>query len=114
MALFSPYLPNFRSATPGYTSTANYGDRPRGGKKGRGWLGVIPTDSGVMTEYTVEADFGEHGVPMQFPLIVPTLTNKEIEYLKKTGRFTEEMWLKAVDFALKRFNISQSPYYEDY
>ena len=56
---------------------APFGIRHSGeGAKGKGYFGELPSKDGmVSTEISTESDIGEH------PLLVPTLTRKEIQHL---------------------------------
>ena len=57
---------------------APFGIRHSGeGAKGKGYFGKLPSKDGMIsTEISTESDIGEH------PLLVPTLTRKEIKHLK--------------------------------
>ena len=55
----------------------DYGLRPDGTKKGKGWLGPLKSPAGHdVTEYTIGVPIG--GKEMDIPTIVPTLTKQEI------------------------------------
>jgi GH24 family phage-related lysozyme (muramidase) len=83
--------------------------RPDGTKKGKGWMGVIPTkDGGVMTEKTIGVNFD--GKETNIPLIVPTSTAEELTHLANGGKPTPEMIRKAQDFAIQRMRQGLSPY----
>jgi hypothetical protein len=43
--------------------------------KGKGYFGMLPTDYGVATEISADSDMG------QYPLLVPTLTSQEVDWL---------------------------------
>jgi hypothetical protein len=70
---------------------APYGLRHSGeGAKGKGYFGGMPGKHGMVTELSTESDgIGEH------PLIVPTLTREELEYLLAGGDPTESIYKKA-------------------
>ena len=77
---------------------APYGLRHSGeGAKGKGYFGVMPGKRGMVTELSTEAEgVGEH------PLIVPTLTREELEYLLAGGDPTEPIYQKAYKHAQGR------------
>lgn len=77
---------------------APYGLRHSGeGAKGKGYFGVMPGKRGMVTELSTEAEgIGEH------PLIVPTLTREELEYLLAGGDPTEPIYQKAYKHAQGR------------
>ena len=86
-----------------------YGLRRDNTPKGSGFLGEIPTNTGqVMTELSIGVDFG-HG-EMEIPLIVPTLTPEEIDYLSGGGEPTRELVDKAVKHATERLQRGLSPF----
>lgn len=63
-------------------SMPNYGKRPDGSNKGRGYLGEIKRpDGSVMTEVTTGIEID--GKEMDIPLITKYSTKEDIEYLKK-------------------------------
>jgi hypothetical protein len=67
--------------------TAPYGRRPDGTPKGAGFLGEIQTaDGGVMTENRIGVNLD--GEETLIPLIVPTLTAKEVSLLAAGVRKT--------------------------
>ena len=84
-----------------------YGLRPNGTPKGQGWLGPLPmTDNSgkIATELTIGVD-GE-----DIPLLVPTLTQDEIDHLLSGGSPTREMVDKAVGFSHERRQKGLSVY----
>jgi len=90
---------------------SNYGLRPDGTAKGRGWLGPIKTKDGrVMTEKSIGVNFD--GKETLIPLIVPTLNLLEIERLKRDEEATPEMIKKAADFAKQRMAAGKSVWVE--
>ena len=55
----------------------DYGLRPDGTKKGKGWLGPLKSPLGnEVTEYTIGVPIG--GKEMDIPTLVPNLTKQEI------------------------------------
>lgn len=74
---------SMQTATPA-AALPQYGARPDGTQKGRGFLGPIslPT-GGVATEYTTQSDaVTVNGQRIDFPTLVPTLTPQEIEIMR--------------------------------
>jgi len=77
--------------------------------KGRGYMGAIATSEGMpMTELSSSFDF--NGQTIQHPLIVPTLTSKEIEHLRMGGEPTPDIYQKSQQFALGRIQQGLSPF----
>jgi hypothetical protein len=84
---------------------APYGMRHSGeGVKGLGYFGAIKAKDGHATEISSEGDFGE------FPLLVPTLTQEEIELLVSGGEPTDDIYRKAEAYAATRRQAGQSPF----
>ena len=72
--------------------------------KGKGYFGYLDTPSGrPMTEYSREDERGE------YPLVVPTLTKKELEQVKSED-ITPEVEDKAHSWAKSRRNAGKSPF----
>ena len=87
------------------------GLRPDNTVKGMGWKGTLPMKDGsnkFATELTIGVNFD--GKEMSIPLIVPTLTPDEINYLLSGGKETPEMVDKAVEHAKQRMKQGLSPY----
>lgn len=73
--------------------------------KGSGYFGKLPSKSdGFSTEISSESDIGE------YPLIVPTLTKKELGLLLSDGQPTEQIYQKAESWAQSRKKKGQSPF----
>ena len=94
-----------------------YGKRPDGTDKGRGWMGEIKRPDGrTMTEVSIGV--GIDGKETLIPLIVPTLTKKEINYLKNAdiesktffSNLPKSIVDKAYDHAIKRMDENKSPF----
>jgi hypothetical protein len=85
---------------------APYGLRHSGeGAKGKGYFGELPTTDGrTATEISSENDEGEH------PLIVPTLTKKELNHLLSGEEPTDEIYDKAASWARTRRKSGKSPF----
>jgi hypothetical protein len=73
--------------------------------KGKGYFGGLISPTGDMsTEISASTDIGN------FPLLVPTLTEAEIQYLLENQEPTPEILKKAEDFANFRMANEQSPF----
>jgi len=97
-----------------------YGERADKTLKGRGYLGEIKRpDGSVMTELSIGV--GINGKEVEIPLIVPTLSKKEIEYLKNADieskqffdKMPKSLLEKAYDHAVTRIKQGQSPFASD-
>jgi len=92
----------------------DFGKRPDGSKKGKGWLGVIDLGKGnVATEYSTQSDAVKvNGKRVDFPTLVPTLTPEEIETMKKVisgkGAVPEPIMQKAIAHARERIAANKS------
>ena len=87
--------------------------REDGTLKGQGWLGPLKSPDGkVVTEYSMGIEM--NGKETLIPLIVPTLTRKEVlEVLDASvkGKFpSRAIQNKAVEFARQRIKKGQSPF----
>jgi len=72
--------------------------------KGKGYFGYLDTPSGrPMTEFSSEDEKGE------YPLVVPTLTKKELERVKSED-ITPEIQDKARSWAETRRKAGKSPF----
>ena len=72
--------------------------------KGKGYFGYLDTPQGhPMTEFSSEDEQGE------YPLVVPTLTKKELEKLK-SEEVTPEIEAKARSWAESRRKVGKSPF----
>ena len=86
-------------------------------KKGSGWLGPIKNDKGqTMTEISVRSSIG--GKQVSYPILVPTLTKKEIKTLQSTDfegkpqAIPERIRDKARLHAEKQIKKGESPFRE--
>ena len=95
----------------------DYGNRPSGEKKGKGYFGEMKRPNGdVSTEISVGV--GMDGKEMEIPLIVPTLTKKELNYLLSTDVESKSFFTnmppsimdKAYDHAMTRMKSGMSPF----
>ena len=76
--------------------------------KGKGYFGEIPDAQGrPMTE--LSSAYEDNGKLVPHPLVVPTLTKKEIDLLKM-GIPNEQIYQKAEDWAKSRLGQGQSPF----
>ena len=92
----------------GKEGLAPYGLRNSGDEvKGKGYFGELPTKSGrTATEISTGNDEGE------YPLIVPTLTKKELNHLLADKKPTDEIYDKAESWANERKKNGKSPFAE--
>ena len=72
--------------------------------KGKGYFGMLPTDYGVATEISADSDIG------QYPLLVPTLTSQEVDWLLQGNEPTESIYRKAEQYAMDRMQQGLSPF----
>lgn len=79
-----------------------------GGAKGKGYYGALPGADGRSTEISVETEI--NGRPMEIPAMVPTLTLGELQQLLSGGPVTDDIYRKAVQFAMQRNQSGQSPF----
>jgi hypothetical protein len=95
----------------------DYGNRPNGSAKGMGFFGELKRpDGGVSTEISVGV--GIDGKETNIPLIVPTLTKKELNYLLRTdikgkgffNNMPSSIMDKAYDHAKTRMKSGMSPF----
>jgi len=99
---------------------ADFGLRPDGTRKGKGFLGELRRPDGrVSTELSIGIDFD--GRERLIPSLVPTLNKDEIDYLLNTQP-SPDMWKtsignmimkKAVDHARKRMKEGRSAFVEE-
>jgi len=91
-----------------------YGTRPDGTMKGKGWLGALPTKKGnVMSELSVHQEY--KGKEVLMPLIVPTLSKDEINFLQdnediEPSKVPLAIRMKALRHAHMRISKGLSPY----
>jgi hypothetical protein len=87
----------------------NYTISPDGPVKGKGYLGELKRPDGkVSTELSVGVGFD--GKETLIPLLVPTLTKDEIDFLLEGNKPTKEIFNKAVEHAKKRMREKKSPF----
>jgi hypothetical protein len=96
----------------------DYGKRPDGSKKGKGWLGAIDLgDGNVATEYTTQSDaIQSGGKRIDFPTIVPTLSAEDVERMKKViaskSDIPEDIMQKAIEHARQQLAKGKSVFAE--
>lgn len=101
----------FLKYTPGGKENQDFGVRADGSKKGTGFLGVLRRPGGgVSTEISIGVELD--GKEMTIPTLVPTLSQKEIDYLLGGGDPTEEIVRKAVVHAQGRIRDGESVFAE--
>lgn len=86
----------------------DFGNRPDGTKKGSGYLGVLKRpDGNVSTEISMSFDDVNNG--KDIPLLVPTLTKKEIDTIltidPKDPDFNRKVPKSAIDKAIDHANM---------
>ena len=84
-------------------------DISQGTVKGKGYFGEVPMDQGgAMTEFS--SAYGQDNNLVSNPLIVPTLTKQELDWLKAGLDPTPQIIKKAQDYAQKRMGAGQSTF----
>jgi len=84
-------------------------DISQGTVKGKGYFREVPMDQGgAMTEFS--SAYGQDGNLVSNPLIVPTLTKQELDWLKAGLDPTPQIIKKAQDYAQKRMGAGQSTF----
>jgi len=89
----------------------DYGTRPDGTKKGKGYFGELKMEDGsgsVATEISMNFDDVLGGALI--PSLVPTLTESEKKHLLKGNKATKEIQLKAIKHAEERASKGLSPF----
>lgn len=98
-------------------ATPDYGLRPDGTPKGRGWLGEIRLpNGGVATEYSIGVNIG--GKEMDIPTLVPTLTPEEVnlmanDIIPNGKRVPDTIVAKAAAHAKDMWNQGRSVWADD-
>jgi len=89
------------------------GTRNDGTQKGTGFFGVQKMTDGSgrdMTEFSIGVDFGQGET--EIPTLVPTLTKKELDFLKAGNDPSKTIIEKATRHAEKRTSEGKSPFIE--
>lgn len=90
-------------------ASEGFGLRADGTEKGTGFLGVLKRPDGdVSTEISIGIDFGQG--EMEIPLLVPTLSQDEIDELLEGSKPSESIVDKAVAHARSRLGEGLSPF----
>lgn len=90
----------------------NYGKRQDGTDKGSGFFGELPRpDGNISTELSIGVDFGKGET--EIPLLVPTLSRPEIDYLLSGGKPTQAIVDKASANAVDRMANGASPFAQE-
>jgi len=77
--------------------------------KGKGYFGPMTRpDGGVSTELSF--DFEQNGKNVFAPLMVPTLSKQELNHLLSGQKPTEDIYAKAIQFALERLRSGKSAF----
>lgn len=86
-----------------------YGTRPDGTAKGKGWLGELKRPDGrVSTELSIS--FGDVLGGKDIPLLVPTLTPAEVQQILSGGEPPKSALDKAIQHAIQRDKQGLSPF----
>ena len=84
-------------------------DISQGTVKGKGYFGEVPMNQGgAMTEFS--SAYEQDGKLVSNPLVVPTLTKQELNWLKAGLDPTPQIIKKAQDYAQKRMGSGQSTF----
>jgi len=107
-----PPAPGIDGGQPQKAISGSYGDRADGTQKGRGYFGELERpDGNISTELSIGVSFD--GQETEIPLLVPTLSSEEVEYLLSGKEATKEIVKKAVDHAKLRMRDGKSPFADD-
>lgn len=92
----------------------NYGVRPDGTPKGRGYFGELPrTDDPSMISTELSEDMELDGQTILYPLIVPTLTRDELAVLLAGQPPTDAIRQKAQAHAIERLKLGRNPFADE-
>lgn len=97
----------------GAEPTQEYGNRADGTPKGMGYFGELKRPDGkVSTELSVTSSDvkDKDGKEIEFPLLVPSLTRKEVDHLLSDGKPTDAIMGKAIAHAKERMAAGKSPF----
>lgn len=100
-----------QASNPKKKKTGNYGNRPDNTVKGLGYFGELPMTDGsnkTATEISVGVNIG--GKETLIPTLVPTLTQKEKDFLLEGNDPTKKIVDKAAAYAKKRIKAGKSPF----
>ena len=80
--------------------TSSFGKRPDGTPKGNGFLGVLRRpDGGVSTEISISTDKVSG---RDFPLLVPTLSRKEVDQILSVPTDAKDFWQRVPKSAIQK------------
>jgi len=82
-------------------------------KKGQGYFGPLKRPDGYISTELSMGTTDITGNEMQIPLLVPTLTQDEINYLLSGKKPTEEIYYKAIEHAKTRIAKGLSPFAQE-
>ncbi len=98
----------------------DFGNRPDGTPKGTGFLGVLPIkNGGVTTEFSTQSNAVKvNGKRIDFPTLVPTLTQKEVDLMTEdiipnNKPIPEPIMQKAIAHAKQRIKQGKSVFAGD-
>ena len=98
-----------------FYDNTDFGNRPDGTKKGKGYFGLLKRpDGNVSTELSIGVDFGKGET--EIPLLVPTLNKKQIDLLLNLPdgeQPPKEIVDLAVEHAKKRLKEGKSPFADE-
>ena len=98
--------------SPEEDNMSNYGKRKDGTNKNSGYFGEIKTKDGkVITELSIGVNFGKG--ESEIPLVVPTLSREEIDYLANGGRASSTIINKAIEHAQERMKFKKSFFWNE-
>ncbi len=89
----------------------NYGPRADRTQKGSGWLGELKMKDGskdIATEISISVGFD--GKETLIPLLVPSLTKDEVDYLLRGNKETTIIKQKAIKHAIEQMREGKSPF----
>jgi len=92
-----------------WTLRKQTGKAATGREKGQGYFGELKRPDGkIFTELSIGVNID--GKEMEIPSLVPTLTQKEIDYLLQGNEVTKQIVGKAVEHAKQRIREGKSPF----
>lgn len=94
---------------------STFGKRPDGTAKGSGFFGVLKRPDGkVSSELSTDDPIDNSGKKVLHPLIVPSLTRPELDYLLSGQKGNQDMeqriYKKSADHARERIKAGKSPF----
>lgn len=93
-------------------SKESFGLREDGTPKGNGFFGKLKRPDGmVSTELSIGVNLD--GKETLIPLLVPTLSQQEVDYLLEGNKPTKEIMSKAVSHAKERIKTGKSPFIQE-